>query len=231
MKHADGGNADPHLARVARIRHDRMQDEARPARGPFRPGRVPAQAFDMPPCRARVFADEQSRRLDARVDAAMRARHAPGGFDRRFTLGVGEALAGVAPCLAEIFGGPDRRPEPFAAGGRVNASGCGIADDMLDRPVLAKRSPRRPLASRRIALQYENALLGADKHAYGRHGASPYFEPYCGRRASLRQDFQPGITAHLPQSPARNPKICLADPIIALAAFRFSPNIGGKSPI
>ena len=47
VEHAGGGDADPEPARIGGVGDDRMQDQPRAARLPFRPRGVAAQALEL----------------------------------------------------------------------------------------------------------------------------------------------------------------------------------------
>ena len=65
---ADGGDADPHAARVGRVDQDSMQAQAPAARTPLFPRGVPGQAADLFPGEPAVAADEQAGLVHACVE-------------------------------------------------------------------------------------------------------------------------------------------------------------------
>ena len=169
VEDAGAGDADPELALVRGVRHQRVQDQPAAAGLPVRPRRVVAQPGDVPPARAAIVAAEQPGRLDAGVQrAAGPLRQAPHRADRRLPRGVGEALAGMGPGRAEIGGGPHRRPEPFIAAAGMDGARARIGDGVADRPGLAVGAALRPIAARRVALQDERALLRPEQNEHFR---------------------------------------------------------------
>src|SRR5665213_539941 len=82
MEYAGGGNADPELPPVVRMKNQRMQDQPAAARLPVRPRRMIAQAGDVVPGLAGIVAAKQSRRLDTGVKASRALCHAPDRLDR-----------------------------------------------------------------------------------------------------------------------------------------------------
>src|SRR6185437_1444222 len=86
IEHTRRRDADPDLLRIARMRNERMEDEAGAARVPFRPRRVIAQPFDRAPALRIVARQEQACRLHAGVKPARAEREAPDRFDRLLAL-------------------------------------------------------------------------------------------------------------------------------------------------
>src|SRR5690606_30639013 len=167
-------DADPDAGFVGRIGYERMQDQARPARVPFRPGGMISQALDMPPAFAAIVACKQARGLDARVERAVASSQAPHRLNRLLAFLVGEARAGMRPAMAEIIRPPDGGAKPFVAARAVDRSRVLVGDDMLHRPSLAVWPAQVPLTPVRIALGDEYALLGADQYEYAlRHRFPP----------------------------------------------------------
>ena len=81
----------------------------------------------------------------------------------------------MGPRRAEVARRPHRRPEPLVAAGGVDRAGLGIANDMIERPVLAIGPTRLPAFAGGIAFENERALLGSDEREdFFRHRSPPF---------------------------------------------------------
>ena len=115
------------------------------------------QAVQVRPARAGILADKQARRFDPRVDAPAPDGEAPAGSDRRLALGSRARGSNGSTLRAEVARRPHRRPEPLVAAGGVDRAGLGIANDMIERPVLAIGPTRLPAFAGRKSLSKMNA--------------------------------------------------------------------------
>ena len=127
VKHAGRRDADPDLPLVLGMQDKRMQDQPGAARVPVRPRRMFLQPVEMLPGLSLVVAPEQAGRLHAGIEHAVALGQAPHRLDRLGARLIGQALARMRPCRAEILGFPDRRAEPFIAAAAIDRAGRRVA--------------------------------------------------------------------------------------------------------
>ena len=174
LEHADRRDADPHAVRVLPVRDDGVEDQATGARFPCRPGPMVGQPLDMFPRGATVAAAEQAGGLDAGVDRVVGRGDIPDGRELGAVVAVREPVAGVGPRRAKVVAAPDGRPVPRAAAPGEQGARAGLEGHVVDRPPLAQRAAKGPLAATGVAVEDEGPLRGADEdHATLGHGDAP----------------------------------------------------------
>src|SRR5581483_7056328 len=111
---------------------------------------------------------EDARRLDTGEHTAVRSGERR-DLRQLAPVLVREAFARERPRLAEVLAAPDRRAMPLAGRGREDRAGARLHERVIDRPALAKRPARRPLAAVGIALEDEQPFPGSDEQQRTRH--------------------------------------------------------------
>ena len=173
VEHAGGRDPDPKLPRVGGMRHERVENEAAPARLPLRTRGMPAQAGEVGPVTAAGLAPEQAGRLDPGMNQLALRLDAPCSANRGIAFRVDEPRARVRPGRAEIGRLPDCRSEPLVATGGVDRARRRVGLEVVDRPRLTIGPAQPPVTSRRITVEDERAFARPDQDQQPLGHASP----------------------------------------------------------
>src|SRR3990170_83806 len=163
LERADRGDTDPQPGRVGAVRDDRMEDETTVSRVPLRARRMVGEPGHVLPGRPTVHAPEEARRLDARIDGAMRGCHVPDGGELGTIVIVGEAFARMRPGRARVIAAPDRRSVPRARAAGEDCAALRVHRDIVDGPTLTQRTAELPIATACVAIENERALRRPDE--------------------------------------------------------------------
>ena len=160
-----GGDAEPELAGIARVRHDGVQHQPRAAGVPAVAAGMVAQRLAQGKAAPAVGAAEQLCGLGARVERAMGKTQRPdlrkvaakgqgrvlppdhlgkAGVIGRPVVHLAPGQPGHLPGRPTILRPPDARAGKLAAAACPDGSGFRIADGMVDRPAVAMRAAHVP---------------------------------------------------------------------------------------
>src|SRR3990170_6323633 len=171
LERADRGDTDPQPGRVGAVRDDRMEDEAAVSRLPLRARRMVGETGHVLPGRPTINAPEEARRLDARIDGAMRGCHVPDGGELGTIVTVGDAFARMGPGRARVIAAPDRRSVPRARAAGEDCAAHRLHRDVVDGPTVAQRTAELPIATACVAIENERALRRPDEQCGSRNHA------------------------------------------------------------
>ncbi len=184
---------------VVRMGDDRVQDQPARAGLPLWLRWVFAQARDVRPGLAAVFAAEQSRRLGAGIERAVGLGHVPDRAHLGAVRAVVDAAARLRPGGAVVGAAKDGRAVPGVAAAGKESPVRG-ANEVVNGPQIAERAARRPCPTRGVALDDEGALLGADEDLY----ALAHRATLAGRSSSGRDRIRFGARNRGPRRASRS---------------------------